>query len=189
MSNYTIELGELIRSGFDIGLKNYPLYDEKHREELNRKIINHYFLREIGLETPHLFSLKLNQKMEEIMPYYNQVYKSQDVEFNPLYNIEIIETFEEKGEKTGSSESLGTFADTPSSYVSDYDLKNNKYITNANSGKVKDIDSSRNAYTRRTEGSSAGLPFSKAIKQWREIMLNIDMDIVSELSDLFMNIY
>lgn len=88
MSKYTTELRYLIENNFDIGLKDYPIFDENYRESLNRKIINHYYFREIGMETAELFKRYLNNTMNEIMPYYNQLYKSELLEFNPFYNVD-----------------------------------------------------------------------------------------------------
>lgn len=64
---------------------NYPIYDESYRSILETKILRHFYTREIGLETVGLWKLKLNTKMNEIMPYYNQLYKSALLEFNPLW--------------------------------------------------------------------------------------------------------
>lgn len=88
MSKYTTELRYLIENNFDIGLKTYPIFDENYREPLNRKIINHYYFREIGFETAELFKRYLNNTMNEIMPYYNQLFKSELLEFNPFYNVD-----------------------------------------------------------------------------------------------------
>ena len=88
MSKYTTELRYLIESNFDLGLNDYPIFDESYRELLNQKIINHYYFREIGMETAELFKRYLNQTMREIMPYYNQLYKSELLEFNPFYNVD-----------------------------------------------------------------------------------------------------
>ena len=88
MSKYTTELRYLIENNFDIGLKDYPIFDENYREPLNRKIINHYYFREIGFETAELFKRYLNNTMREIMPYYNPLFKSELLEFNPFYNVD-----------------------------------------------------------------------------------------------------
>lgn len=88
MSKYTTELRYLIESNFDLGLDDYPIFDENYRELLNKKIINHYYFREIGMETAELFKRYLNNTMREIMPYYNQLYKSELLEFNPFYNVD-----------------------------------------------------------------------------------------------------
>lgn len=92
MAIFTIELGDLIESGFDLQLNNpesYPIFDESYRAGLNRKIIDHYEFREIGLETPALFRKFLLRRMREIMPYYNQLYLSTLHEFDPFSNYDL----------------------------------------------------------------------------------------------------
>lgn len=66
---------------------DFPIFDENYRSVLEKKILRHYYTREIGLETVGLWKLKLNTKLNEIMPYYNQLYNSELLEFNPFYNI------------------------------------------------------------------------------------------------------
>lgn len=66
---------------------DFPIFDEKYRKVLEKKILKHYYTREIGLETVGLWKLKLNTKLNEIMPYYNKLYNSELLDFNPFYNI------------------------------------------------------------------------------------------------------
>lgn len=101
----------------DKALSNYPLYKPVNeglyafipsREELNTKLINHYKYRQIGFETIGRFIEELEIAMNEIMPYYNQLYKSVDVMNNIddiFGNVDVTETFEEKttGLATGST--------------------------------------------------------------------------------------
>lgn len=68
--------------------EKYPIFDENYRSVLETKILKHFYTREIGFETVGLWLLKLNQKMSEIMPYYNQFYESEKLSFNPLVNID-----------------------------------------------------------------------------------------------------
>lgn len=84
MAVYTVELGTLINRGYPIGLDKYPIFDEGHRAILNNKIIRHYYFREICCDSPERFNFYLETKMDEIMPYYNQLYKSELLEYNPL---------------------------------------------------------------------------------------------------------
>lgn len=67
---------------------DYPIFDEAYRGILEKKIIRHYYTREIGAETFGLFQLYLADKMNEIMPYYNQLYASELLSKNisPLTN-------------------------------------------------------------------------------------------------------
>ena len=74
-----------------------PMFEgetEAHRAGLLKKILLHYYSREIGYETVGLWKLKLNQKMIEIMPYYNQLYESELIEFDPLKNVDVTKTHE-----------------------------------------------------------------------------------------------
>ena len=68
---------------------DYPIIDEAYRATLEKKILKHYYTREICCETVGLWKLFLNCKMNEIMPYYNQLYKSALIEFNPLYDVDL----------------------------------------------------------------------------------------------------
>lgn len=68
---------------------DFPIFDESYRNVLETKILRHYYTREIGLETVGLWKLKLETKLNEIMPYYNQLYKSELLEFNPFYDVDL----------------------------------------------------------------------------------------------------
>ncbi len=68
---------------------NFPIFDEEYRLPLEIKILKHYYMREIGEETVGLWKLRLNTKLNEIMPYYNQLYESELIKFNPLYDTDL----------------------------------------------------------------------------------------------------
>lgn len=104
MSKYTIELRYLIEKGIDIGLNDYPIYTPAYRQTLNNKIIHHFYFREIGFETPALFANRLREKMHLIMPYYNQLYESANLEFDPLTNYKSTETYDGKTTDSGVHE-------------------------------------------------------------------------------------
>lgn len=243
MSKYTTELRYIVENeklyppmegslSLKSALESYPLYLEAYidpttqetrnrRLELNTKIIEHYYFREIGFETVPRFLFALRRKMNEIMNYYNQMYKSATIDFNPLWNVEMHEkythtiednsTTTSKGESTSGGENTTTVdninieSDTPPTELTESDIKANKYASKTNydkstntlslgatghsEGEVGTVGKKIESFEKLTEGSSAGLPYSNAIKQWREIMVNIDMMIVDELKDLFMNVY
>lgn len=86
---------------------DFPIFDESYRNVLETKILKHYYTREIGLETYGLWKLKLDTKLNEIMPFYNQLYKSALLEFNPLYEVDYT--------KTGNRDSSGTRDNTENS--------------------------------------------------------------------------
>lgn len=68
---------------------SFPIFDEKYRDILEKKILKHFYTREICEETVGLWKLRLDTKLNEIMPYYNKLYKSELLEFNPLYTVNL----------------------------------------------------------------------------------------------------
>lgn len=83
---------------------NFPIFDESYRSVLETKILRHYYTREIGLETAGLWKLKLSTKLNEIMPYYNKLYKSELIEFNPLYDVDLTRERKIEGKGTKDTE-------------------------------------------------------------------------------------
>lgn len=67
----------------------YPIFDAEYKPVLEHKILDHFYTREIGFETYGLWKQKLRAKLREIMPYYNKLYASELIEFNPLYSEDI----------------------------------------------------------------------------------------------------
>ena len=274
---------------------DFPIFDENYREVIETKILRHYYTREIGLETYGLWKLKLQTKLNEIMPYYNKLYQSELYTYNPLYDVDMTTT--NVGQRTGertdinnaeisdsrsrtntskqsgtsvderknefdgtresennesnvnSSESTGNrdtqsrdmYSDTPQGSLTGVDT--NTYLTNfrkilgddttsevghstgVTSGKQKITDGntettqgsnvtsskreesttdtgsqstsnsavgkSKNTedYVMHVFGKSAGANYAKMIKDFRDNLLNIDMDIIRDLADLFMLIW
>lgn len=118
-AEYTVTLGELARSGFDLGLRDYPIYDEKHRDELNTRILEHFWTREIGFETPALFRQKLNTRLAEIMPVYNQFYRAEAENAPTLDNYDMTTESESSSESstrsTAKTDDKGTTSATAES--------------------------------------------------------------------------
>ena len=182
---------------------DYPIFDEKYRGVLETKILKHYYTREIGLETVGLWLHKLDVKMNEIMPYYNQLYKSCLLEFNPFYNTDFTTKRDIKtNEKGNSKDETNTktkewelYSDTPQGSVKN--LENETYLTNAtkntgdgntlNKGETN-VDNVQD-YLETVKGKVGGENYSSLLEQYRKTFLNIDMMIIDEVSDLFMNIW
>ena len=163
---------------------------------LNEKIKKRYYFREIGYETGELFIWHLDRLLNEIMPYYNEIYKSQllliDENFNPLHNLNTTETHT----RTIGSESFSegvtngkeTFSDTPSSKLGNLD-----YATNISEGE-NDSTASSNArsteeYTTQLVGSGGMRYPADIINEFQKVLQNIDVMILDELNTLFMTIY
>ena len=87
----------------------FPIFDDNYRDILCEKILRHFYTREIGFETYGLWKLKMKTKLDEIMPYYNKLYESELLEFNPLYDTNYTRS---------GSESLSTSESTSTSLSS-----------------------------------------------------------------------
>jgi len=64
----------------------YPFFDETKRKDFERKWIRRFYMTEVGFETIELFKFHLENWMNEKMPYYNQRFKSELIQFDPLMN-------------------------------------------------------------------------------------------------------
>ena len=127
-----IMISEQTKPLLDKALSTYPLYEGKKkydliptRQELNTKILNHYKYREIGFETLGRFFDELEITMNEIMPYYNEQFKTIEIMAdldNPFDNVDVTETFEQTTTNTteteGSSESSQTSTGSQSGTMS-----------------------------------------------------------------------
>ena len=70
----------------------YPIFDPTYKGVLETKILKHFYTREIAHETVGLWKLRLDTKMNEIMPYYNKLYQSETLQFNPLHDVDVSTT-------------------------------------------------------------------------------------------------
>ena len=91
---------------------DFPIFDENYRQVLCRKILKHYYTREIAHETVGRWKLAINAKLNEIMPYYNQLYKSELLEFNPFYDVDLTRSREGSGTSNKTSNNTETNSGT-----------------------------------------------------------------------------
>lgn len=210
---------------------DYPIFDDAYKSVLETKIIEHFYFREIGLENYGKFKFFLARKMREIMPYYNQLYKSELITFNPLYDVDINRKHNRKEDETGTDNgtrhdattttsttntntnttgNTGTaFSDTPQGQIDD--AKNLKYLTtytSVNDTNTEDtsitndgtatsdgttantrVNKSTEDYYETVTGKQGSGSYSSMLIEFRETFMNIDMQVIDELSELFMNIY
>lgn len=87
MAEYTIELRTLVeKMGYNIFDETWTTYVPEHKPVLCDKILRRYYFYEIGQETPDRFKHYLNEQLCREMPYYNQLYASELLKLEPLYN-------------------------------------------------------------------------------------------------------
>lgn len=139
----TLELRELLsmkdENGqpfklFDFDYPSYYKGDEKTAFE--QKIIDHYFFRQIGSETPGRFKHNLKTRLREIMPYYLDMYKTVEIMSgieDPFGNVDIVETFEQETTGSASGQSSGTSTGTDAGSVT-----NNESLNKTENGTVSE---------------------------------------------------
>ena len=204
MAKYTITIKSLIDNNFDFKMDSYPIFDENYRNTLNQNILYHYYENEIGFETAPLFRFYLNQKLNEIMPYYNELYKVQKklIDENLLLNnVNLTETLHgsnttktnSKSESSNNGKSL--FQDTPQGQISQTDIDNQTWATNLTLNKNEIADQSNatgsgtNEYIKTIIGNNGGKFNIDVLNDIKNNLMNIDLMIINELNDLFMQIF
>lgn len=205
MAKYTITIKTLIDNNFDFQMTGYPIFDETYRETLNNNILHHYYENEIGFETASLFRFYLNQKLNEIMPYYNELYKVQKKLIDDkllLNNVNLTEELKGRNTTQTSSVSQSTnkgknlFQDTPQGNISQQDINaQNVYATNItlNDNSINDNSSANgsgtNEYIKTIIGNNGGKFNIDVLNDIKNNLMNIDLMIINELYDLFMQIF
>lgn len=287
MATYTMRLNELVTyfdhvyqqewSGLTYSQKvdtaahlimpeNYPCYgidmeeEAVMRETLSRAIVRHYLMREIGYETFELWKIMLETRLREIMPYYQELYKTTlfDLDLDNPYHM--ITTHDQNDNSTrgidrnGDSSSTGsdnvketgtttygkntttkegtssesntnttnshsdfpqasyaqgdyqTWEEQGSSHSTDssdvdgsvkesgndsVERGSDRTLTSAQEwkDKTKDVNDAIMHYLHDVKGHTSNSEILEAIKQWRELIVNINLRIIGDISDMFMRIY
>lgn len=220
MSKYTIELRKIVESVgerevlswfMDYDLHDYLTQDEIDiinkrgtfsKEHLAKKIVRHYYMHEIGLETVALFKHYAKMAMDEIMEQKLPLIYSAAIEYDPLVNVDFTETYSgmNSGSENGVTQSSGTglsiSSDTPQGKINKSQILSGDYATNTNGNETTATGSSQNnseqsqEYTRKTKGNSGvSATAQKMVQQYRENIIMIERDVIKDLSSLFMIIY
>ena len=214
MATFTMELWRLIDmrpQGVSedawLGLDDYPVFSEALRMPLNTKIKNHFMYQEIGHESTDQFRFALKRKMNEIMPTYNELYKTLEIQYDPLKTIDIhnenvaeqVQTSEGVSESKTDSD-IEALSKTVSSSFPQVQLSGNKdYATtgsDSNSqtktlGNISETSEAENTSRNVGDSRTAGYQGSPAqlVMQYRAAIINVDMLIIAELDELFMMVW
>lgn len=124
----------------------WPIYDADYRSVLETKILKHYYTKEIGFETVGLWKLWLDKRLNEIMPYYNQLYRSALLEFNPFYDTD----YTTEGNKNGKFDE-STTSKSDSKNVRTDDLKEE---TSGNNKRTDNLTETSNSSTNSNSTST-----------------------------------
>ena len=228
MSKYTIQLRELFepiiynpplyeRTEIEEAFKEYDLSDYLTEEQiavienngiwtkdkLAKKIVDHYYMYEIGQETPSLFLYNARVKMRELMGYYAALIYSANINYEPLVNVDYTESLERtlnntsngSSNSSSNSDTLSIGSDTPQNRVTKQAILNGVYASSTNYHENNIEDSTTNEvtssgdeeYTKHVKGNSGvSATAQKMVEQYRDNIRNIDIEIINDLRDLFM---
>ena len=216
MAKYTFELRRLFdfytRDVVEGWFKDYELSDYLTQDEIDvitergtwskdklaKKIVDHYFMREIGFETPYLFQHYVKITMNEIMEKKLPLIYSASLNYDPLVNVDYTETFERTIDNTASgsdnASGLTVNSTTPQGEISKATILQGKYATSTQAGESTNTSEStgntEEGSTKHVKGNSGvSATAQKMIQQYRENIIAIDTDIINELNDLFMGLY
>lgn len=212
-SMVTVELRDIVESGVDIWAFDYPSYYKgEEKTAFEKKVIDHYYFRQIGQETTGRWLHYFRTRIREIMPYYIQLYQSQELMQSiedPFGNVDITETFEQTSEGSTTSSSSGStertvnddrqhkFSNTPQGTITNLET----FMTEASvddatttdnelvSGEGSGTSEGKTSYTMTKKGNQGVNTYAHDMKELRETFLNIDMQIINELKDLFLLVY
>lgn len=232
MASYTIELRRVCeiysREEVENWFKSYNIEDYLipsqieqinkfniwSKEKLAKKIVDHYYMREIGFETPALFKHYAITSMQEIMERMLPKIYSSFLEYDPLSNVDYVEEYKRtintdnvssgssNSNSNSSSSSLAVNSDTPQGQISKQEILQGEYASNTtateNENNINDktnTSSSGNQKTLETYVHSMKgdngviITNQRLIKEYREIIAGCTEEIIQELSSLFMGIY
>ena len=235
MSKYTMELRKLFepitykepifsRNEVEGFFKDYQLTDYLTTEQiavieetgiwskdkLAKKIVDHYYMREIGFETIGLFIHYAKATMNELMEEYLPLIYSSAIQYDPLVNVDYTESFNRNAQtgNTGTSSSsssssgsaLGVNSDTPQGQISKASILAGSYATSTSASEnensvsnATDTQSNSNSlenYTKRVKGNSGvSATAQKMIEQYRANIRAIDREIIDKLDILFMGLF
>lgn len=216
MSRYTTELRTVCdlftREEVEGWFKDYELSDYLTEEEIEvinqrgtwskdklaKKIVNHYWLCEIGYETPAMFRLYVKNEMNELMEEYLPLIYSASIKYDPLVNVDYKEEYHatDTGNTTGTSKATGLVvnSDTPQGQINKQNILNGNYATNT-SGSDSDTTSNADSnstsdYVKTMKGNSGvSATAQRMVAQYRDNIRAIDREIIEKVNKHFMAIY
>lgn len=209
----TERIKEALPSIFDF---SYPIFDIEYATILETNIIRHYYMDEIAHETFQLWKLRLEDKMNLIMPKYNGIYIVQNKIDKPLMNVyydsKTTNDRTRTPDLTRTNDLTATskdndltdvftkFYETPTTdidsindYLNSAQSNKNNYKgenTSKNTGTVKDTGTEKNLDKEDKNMSGfMGKSQSELYEQYKKVYESIDALVIKELEPLFMGLW
>ena len=207
MSKYTLQL-RYIYEDENYNLFDFPynLYDNDLKPWFQEKFFQHFMFYEIGFDTIGMFKQRLMSKLNDIFPYYKQLYETEirtkNIDFmlnkdlKESYVRELTSNSNSNQESNVTSNSLSTAGQLTPSLIAN-SQKIDKFMdsaqkdnTSSNSTSTGESNgNSKEEYTLTSQGNIGITSSAELLTKWRETLLNIDLMIFEECNDLFMQIF
>ena len=180
---------------------DFEIFEESYRETLESNIVRHYYFREIAFETYGQWKLKLQDRLNLIMPYYNQLFQI-DIDaagINLLDTTSI--TREHTRSNNGNTDTTVTgertdwdvYSDTPQGSLTD--VENNTYMANArkltqNANNTTNLSSNdEENYLEKITGKDGGITFGEAVNRAHQAIHRTEEQFIKEFEDLFFSLW
>ena len=207
MSKYTLELRYLYEDEkFNLFDFPYNLYDNDLKPWFEEKFYQHFMFYEIGFDSVAMFKQRLMSKLNDIFPYYKQLYETEirtkNIDFmlnkdlKESYVRELTSNSNSNQESNVTSNGLSTAGQLTPSLIAnsekidkfmDSAQKDNNSSNSTSTGESS--GNSREEYTLTSQGNIGITSSAELLTKWREVLLNIDLMIFEECNDLFMQIF
>lgn len=158
---------------------SFPIWDEAYRPVLCQKILKHYYLREICCETVGVWELWLTERLNVIMPYYNELYKSTQFKYDPLITTDYTREGDRKG--TATEDQSGTYKHSDKGTSKDdrssTQTRKNTITTDATTTDTNN-STNRDLFSETPQGALTGVDNEEYLTNARKVTNTYTGDIV-----------
>ena len=191
---YTVTLNQMIQNNVTIFDFDYPIFREEYRETFQQHFIDYFLDEEIAHETVAQFKLRLKSKLNLIMPYYNKIFLTQEMEQRILDNYDVTETYNRNvvsdSVNSVTSTTKNLYKDAPKTKI-DIDKFDTVTTFTKNEGTTAadGLSSNTEKWERRMTGNIGVQTDADAIVKYWTSLRKVEQEIFDELECLFMGVY
>lgn len=158
------DVEDVLNKSWNKIFSDFPIFDEDYRAELCKKILRHYYTREICCETVGRWKLFLADRMRNIMPYYNQLYQSTLLTIEPLINTKNETTHNETANENSTQQNTAK-DNTAENEINKQTVTDTKTSTSKDSGTNNGTTNSTNDnWVLSSDTPQGGLEGIKSMK-------------------------
>lgn len=217
MSKYTIELRTVVNHTDIFNNLNFPFYTDniQLKEKFKKQFIEHYYYDEIGFPTINQFVSRFHSLLNIKMDYYKQLYETElrckEIDFMLNKDLEEsylkeIESLSESVNNTNNTSNVNSTTDSENKVLTtpnqQYVLENN-FVDGITKNEVNNNSNGENVINSNNKAKGTGLEKTTVVskgnigvtssatllQKWRNVLININEEIINECSILFMGVY